>query len=98
MPSPARTANRAADAAKLAKASAYSPFERKARLKRRAFSLVRLRHSLLWTAILEKVALREWLSAVGQERADRRLAHLLCELRCYWVLAGQSEGKEYFLP
>jgi CRP-like cAMP-binding protein len=54
--------------------------------------------ALLWLAASEEALLREWLANMGQERAERRVAHLLCELRLRLEAAGISRGGELNMP
>jgi CRP-like cAMP-binding protein len=50
--------------------------------------------ALLWSSVQEEAILREWLANMGQETADHRVAHLLCELRMRLEAIGMSRAGE----
>jgi CRP-like cAMP-binding protein len=54
--------------------------------------------ALLAVAAGEEAILREWLANMGQERADRRVAHMLCELRLRLEAAGLCRNSVLHLP
>ncbi len=54
--------------------------------------------ALLWLAASEEAVLREWLANMGQERAERRVAHLLCELRLRLEAVGICRNGELNMP
>jgi CRP-like cAMP-binding protein len=54
--------------------------------------------ALLAMAAGEEAILREWLANMGQERADRRVAHMLCELRLRLEAAGLCRNSVLHLP
>jgi CRP-like cAMP-binding protein len=54
--------------------------------------------ALLWLAASEEAVLREWLANMGQERAERRVAHLLCELRVRLDSVGICRNGELNMP
>jgi CRP-like cAMP-binding protein len=54
--------------------------------------------ALLWLAASEEAMLREWLANMGQERAERRVAHLICELRVRLEAVGIFRNGELNMP
>ena len=57
-----------------------------------------LMRMLLSAALTEKSILREWLAQMGQEMSDRRVAHLVCELRARFEDTGMADGDGFKLP
>lgn len=58
----------------------------------------RLSRALWWATLVDEAILREWLVNMGQRPADRKLAHLLCELRLRLQLVGSATCRRMKLP
>jgi CRP-like cAMP-binding protein len=54
--------------------------------------------ALCRAALADEAILREWLANMGQQAADRQLAHLLCELRRRLQAVGLADGRSFRLP
>ncbi|KQU27337.1 hypothetical protein ASG63_19250 [Methylobacterium sp. Leaf94] len=57
-----------------------------------------LDHVLRCAALVDEAILREWLLVVGHRPADRRLAHVFCELLVRFQSVGLATGNGYELP
>ena len=58
----------------------------------------RIARALWWATLVDESVLREWLVNMGQRPADRRTAHLLCELLLRLQAVGRAEGDACDLP
>jgi CRP-like cAMP-binding protein len=58
----------------------------------------RLARALWWATLVDEAILREWLANLGQRPADRKLAHLLCELRLRLEVVGLATPFSMKLP
>ena len=58
----------------------------------------RLARALWWATLVDEATLREWLVNIGARPAERRVAHLLCELLVRLGIVGLSTGDKYELP
>ncbi|MHB0776449.1 Crp/Fnr family transcriptional regulator [Halomonas sp. WWR20] len=58
----------------------------------------RLARSLFWSALVDESILRMWLLNLGARPADKRLAHLFCELLVRSRAAGLTEDHSFYLP
>lgn len=54
--------------------------------------------ALWWCALVDEATLREWLVNIGARSAERRIAHLLCELLVRLRVVGLADGGAYELP
>lgn len=54
--------------------------------------------ALWWATLVDEATLREWLVNIGARKAERRLAHLLCELLLRLEAVGLTNGNKYELP
>lgn len=58
----------------------------------------RLARALSWCAIVDSSIQRAWLANISQFAADRRMAHLLCELRQRLATVSLADGQSFRLP
>lgn len=58
----------------------------------------RINRALWWATLVDEGTLREWLVNLGQRSADRRVAHLLCELLVRFRSVGLAEDNSFPLP
>jgi CRP-like cAMP-binding protein len=58
----------------------------------------RIARALWWTSLSEKAVLREWLTNVGRQPADKRTARLLCELFMRLQAVGKAKGNSFEVP
>jgi CRP-like cAMP-binding protein len=54
--------------------------------------------ALWWATLVDEATLREWVVNVGARPADKRVAHLLCELLVRLRAVGLADGGSYELP
>lgn len=58
----------------------------------------RLSRALLMATLVDEATLREWITNIGQRRADERIAHLYCELYARMKAVGLANGGSFELP
>jgi CRP-like cAMP-binding protein len=58
----------------------------------------RLARSLFWATLVDEAVLREWLVSIGRRSADKRVAHLFCELLLRLRAVGMTEDDSFELP
>ncbi len=58
----------------------------------------RLARALWWATLVDESILREWLASMGQRPADKRIAHLFCELLLRQQLVGAAGERDCPLP
>lgn len=58
----------------------------------------RLARALWWATLVDESILREWLASMGQRSADKRIAHLFCELLLRQQLVGAAGERDCPLP
>jgi CRP-like cAMP-binding protein len=58
----------------------------------------RIARALWWSTLVDEAILREWLVNVGHRPSDRKLAHLLCELRLRLEVVGLATPQGMKLP
>jgi len=58
----------------------------------------RLSRALWWATLVDESILREWLASMGQRSADKRIAHLFCELLLRQQLVGAAGERDCPLP
>ncbi|KQQ30690.1 cyclic nucleotide-binding protein [Methylobacterium sp. Leaf123] len=58
----------------------------------------RLARALWWATLVDESILREWLASMGQRSADKRIAHLFCELLLRQQLVGTAGERDCPLP
>jgi CRP-like cAMP-binding protein len=58
----------------------------------------RLARALWWATLVDESILREWLASMGQRSADKRIAHLFCELLLRQQLVGAAGEHDCPLP
>lgn len=56
-----------------------------------------LARALWWGSLVEDSILREWLVNIGRRPADRRVAHILCELLIRLRIVGQASENSFRL-
>jgi CRP-like cAMP-binding protein len=54
--------------------------------------------ALWWSSLVDEAILREWLTGMGRRPADRRIAHLLCEILTRLEAVGLVEHDTFELP
>ena len=59
---------------------------------------VRLTRALIWSTMVDEAILREWLVNAGSRAADKRLAHLFCELLLRSRAAGLTQDNSFEFP
>ncbi len=74
---------------------AFIPRERMDEIMRREWQLGR---ALWWATLVDEAILREWLVNVAQRPADKRLAHLICEMLLRSKAVGLSDDDGFDLP
>lgn len=57
-----------------------------------------LNRALWWNTLVDEATLREWLVSMGRRPADKRLAHLCCELLVRMRSVGLADGNTIDLP
>ncbi len=63
-----------------------------------AFSHPRIMRAMWWATLVDEAILREWIVGMGRRPADRRLAHLFCELLVRLQTVGLALEAHYDLP
>ena len=58
----------------------------------------RIARALWWATLVDESVLREWLASMGQRPADKRIAHLFCELLLRQQLVGAAGARDCPLP
>ncbi|MBO0905614.1 Crp/Fnr family transcriptional regulator [Jiella sonneratiae] len=58
----------------------------------------RITRALWWATLVDEAILREWIAGIGQRMADKRIAHLFCELYLRLKTVGQTEDHSFTLP
>ncbi|GHB05628.1 Crp/Fnr family transcriptional regulator [Modicisalibacter luteus] len=58
----------------------------------------RLARALFWSTLVDEATLREWLVNAGSRSADRRLAHVFCEMLLRSRIAGLTDNTSFDLP
>jgi CRP-like cAMP-binding protein len=58
----------------------------------------RLSRALWWATLVDEAILREWLVTVGHRPADKRLAHLICEMLLRSKAVGLADDNSFELP
>ena len=56
-----------------------------------------LNQALWWASLVDEAVLREWLVGMGRRQADKRMAHLFCELRVRLGVVGLVIDNGYIL-
>ena len=54
--------------------------------------------AMMWCALVDEAVLREWLVNNGNRQADRRIAHLFCELLLRLEAVGRVSDNSYAFP
>ena len=54
--------------------------------------------ALWWSALVDAAILRQWITGIGQRRADQRIGHLFCELHARLKAVGMAIDGLYELP
>jgi CRP-like cAMP-binding protein len=54
--------------------------------------------ALWWATLVDEATLREWVVNVGARPAEKRVAHLMCELLVRLRAVGLADGGSYELP
>jgi CRP-like cAMP-binding protein len=57
-----------------------------------------LSRALWWSALVDEATLREWLVTLGARPADKRIAHLICEMLLRTRAVGLSTDDSFELP
>ena len=57
-----------------------------------------LARPLWWATLVDEATLREWLLNVGSRAADRRIAHLFCEIHARLAAIGLAADGSFTLP
>jgi CRP-like cAMP-binding protein len=58
----------------------------------------RLTRALWWATMVDEAILREWLVTVGHRPADKRIAHLFCEMLLRSKAVGLTSDNSFHLP
>lgn len=58
----------------------------------------RIARALWWATLVDESIVREWLANMGQRAADRRIAHLFCELLLRQQIVGAAGANECAMP
>ena len=58
----------------------------------------RITRGLWWATLVDEAILREWLVNMGQRPADKRVAHVFCELLVRLQAVGQASENAYSFP
>jgi CRP-like cAMP-binding protein len=74
---------------------AYIPRERIEALMGRGDDLAR---ALTWSMLVDEAILREWLVTLGHRPADKRVAHLICEMMLRSKAVGLTDDDSFDLP
>lgn len=69
-----------------------------AALERLSAGSVAIMRALWWATLVDEGILREWLMAMGRRPADRRIAHLFCELAARLEAVGLAHDHTMELP
>jgi CRP-like cAMP-binding protein len=69
-----------------------------AALERLSAGSVAIMRALWWATLLDEGVLREWLLAMGRRPADKRIAHLFCELAARLEAVGLVRDDSMELP
>lgn len=59
---------------------------------------VRITRALWWATLVDEATLREWITNLGRRPADKRLAHLFCELLIRLQSVGLASENSYEFP
>ena len=62
------------------------------------FNESRLARALWWATLVDESILREWLASMGQRSADRRMAHLFCEILLRQQVVGAAGPQDCAMP
>lgn len=57
-----------------------------------------IQRAFRWATLVDEAILREWLVGMGQRTADRRMAHLFCELHVRFRTVGLATRSDFNLP
>jgi CRP-like cAMP-binding protein len=57
-----------------------------------------LGRALWWATLVDEAVLRDWIVNIGRRHADKRIAHLFCELHARLKLVGLVESDQFDLP
>lgn len=57
-----------------------------------------LTRALWWATLVDEAVLREWLVGMGRRAADRRMAHLFCELHLRLASVGEAPDDSFEFP
>ena len=57
-----------------------------------------LARALLWSTLVDEAILREWLVSMGRRPADKRVAHLVCEMLLRSRAVGLTDDDGFDLP
>lgn len=57
-----------------------------------------LARALWWSTLVDEAILREWLVTLGHRPADKRIAHLLCEMLLRSKAVGLTDDDSFDLP
>jgi CRP-like cAMP-binding protein len=58
----------------------------------------RLARAMWWATLVDEAVLREWLVTVGHRSADKRLAHLICEMLLRSKAVGLTSDDSFEMP
>ena len=64
----------------------------------RLTALPGLRRAFWWSSLVDEAVLRQWLVSMGQRPADRRMAHLFCELEARLGAVGLVQDGRFEFP
>lgn len=54
--------------------------------------------ALWWCSLVDAAILQAWLTGIGRRSADKRIAHLFCELHCRLKAVGLTSDGEFRVP
>jgi CRP-like cAMP-binding protein len=74
---------------------AFIPRQKMDTLMRREGNLAR---ALMWSTLVDEAILREWLVNLGHRPADKRIAHLICEMMLRSNAVGLTDDDSFDLP
>jgi CRP-like cAMP-binding protein len=74
---------------------AFIPREKMDELMRKGDNLGR---ALMWSTLVDEAILREWLVNLGHRPADKRVAHLICEMMLRSNAVGLTDDDSFDLP
>lgn len=57
-----------------------------------------LGRALWWATLVDEAVLRDWIVNIGRRDAEKRIAHLFCELHARLELVGLVEDDQFDLP